>query len=259
MDSLLPSEWLRLEEVVTLLEPFAAQTDILQSDTQSLSTIIPSLVNLECHLEQSPAPKILTSKLLRDFRSRFEFILNPECISFNPLPAAACLLDPSLADVLFSPDLSPLLNAAKMIIYTLIGSESSSSSSEIPLEPGLSSPPPALQRFKFLATRLVENATTSSPSQDTVQCQLNRYITDTTDRNTCTTTTDSLVFWQNRKATYKKLSKIAEDLLTAPASQAYVERIFSLCGMLTTGRRNRMQKSLEMRVFLKLNKNIAQL
>ncbi|KAH9489815.1 hypothetical protein Btru_036393, partial [Bulinus truncatus] len=43
MDSLLPSEWLRLEEVVTLLEPFAIQTDILQSDTQSLSTIIPSL------------------------------------------------------------------------------------------------------------------------------------------------------------------------------------------------------------------------
>ncbi|KAH9513986.1 NADH-cytochrome b5 reductase [Bulinus truncatus] len=43
MDSLLPSEWLRLEEVVTLLEPFAVQTDILQSDTQSLSTIIPSL------------------------------------------------------------------------------------------------------------------------------------------------------------------------------------------------------------------------
>ena len=127
------------------------------------------------------------------------------------------------------------------------------------MEPGLSSPPPALQRFKFLATRLVENATTSSPSQDTVQCQLNRYITDTTYRNTCTTTTDSLVFWHNRKATYSKLSKIAEDLLTAPASQAYVERIFSLCGMLTTGRRNRMQKSLEMRVFLKLNKNIAQL
>ncbi|KAH9508273.1 hypothetical protein Btru_050684 [Bulinus truncatus] len=40
MYSLLPSEWLRLEEVVTLLEPFAVQTDILQSDTQSLSTII---------------------------------------------------------------------------------------------------------------------------------------------------------------------------------------------------------------------------
>ncbi|KAH9500817.1 hypothetical protein Btru_073093 [Bulinus truncatus] len=48
MDSLLPSEWLRLEEVVTLLEPFAVQTDILQSDTQSQSTIFPSLVSVHC-------------------------------------------------------------------------------------------------------------------------------------------------------------------------------------------------------------------
>jgi hypothetical protein len=65
------------------------------------------------------------------------------------------------------------------------------------------------------------------------------------------------MFWHNRKSTYSKLSDIAEDLLTAPASQSYVERIFSLCGMLTTGRHNRMKTSLEMRVFLKLNKNIA--
>jgi len=45
-------------------------------------------------------------------------------------------------------------------------------------------------------------------------------------------------------------------LIGAPASQAYVERIFSLCGILTSGRRNAMKKSLAMRVFLKLNKNI---
>src|SRR6218665_1101191 len=37
------------------------------------------------------------------------------------------------------------------------------------------------------------------------------------------------------------------------ASQAYVERIFSLCGLLTAGRRNRMNQNLEMRAFAKLN------
>jgi len=41
--------------------------------------------------------------------------------------------------------------------------------------------------------------------------------------------------------------------MAAPASQAYVEGIFSLCGQLTGGRRNRMTKSLVMRAFLKLN------
>jgi len=45
-------------------------------------------------------------------------------------------------------------------------------------------------------------------------------------------------------------------LLSAPASEAYVECIFSLCRMITAGRRNRLKKNLEMRVFLKLNNNI---
>ena len=38
-----------------------------------------------------------------------------------------------------------------------------------------------------------------------------------------------------------------------------MERIFSLCGHLTVSRRNRMTKSLEMRVFIKLNADIAEL
>ena len=46
------------------------------------------------------------------------------------------------------------------------------------------------------------------------------------------------------------------DSLSAPASEAYVERIFSLCRMLTAGRRNQLKKNLEMRVFLKLKNNI---
>ena len=43
--------------------------------------------------------------------------------------------------------------------------------------------------------------------------------------------------------------------LVAPASQAFVERLFTVCGMITTGRRNRMRKSLRMRSWLKVNYN----
>jgi hypothetical protein len=56
-----------------------------------------------------------------------------------------------------------------------------------------------------------------------------------------------------RTSVYPLLTPLAQDLISAPASEAFVERIFSVCGILTAGRRNRMQKSLEMRVFLKLN------
>ena len=58
------------------------------------------------------------------------------------------------------------------------------------------------------------------------------------------------------RGSYPQLAPLAEDLVSAPASQAFVERIFSVCGMLTTGRRNRMEKSLEMRVFLNLNAHL---
>src|SRR6266536_2023332 len=97
-------------------------------------------------------------------------------------------------------------------------------------------------------------AATSPDSSNTILSQLNRYVADVV--NTNVVHTDAPNFWRNRHLTYDKLAPIAEDLLVAPASQAYVERIFSVCGMLTTGLRNRMHKSLEMRVFLKLNKYI---
>jgi len=47
-------------------------------------------------------------------------------------------------------------------------------------------------------------------------------------------------------------------IISAPASQAhmYIERVFLVRGMLTTGRRNRMTKSLETRACLKLNLNV---
>jgi len=44
-------------------------------------------------------------------------------------------------------------------------------------------------------------------------------------------------------------------LLTAPASQAFVERLFSVSGMLSHGRRNRLEKSLEMRVMFSMRLN----
>ena len=58
----------------------------------------------------------------------------------------------------------------------------------------------------------------------------------------------------DRESSYKRLSQLALDLVASPASQAYVERLFSLCGDLTAIKRNGM--SLCRRIFLKLNRHI---
>jgi len=62
----------------------------------------------------------------------------------------------------------------------------------------------------------------------------------------------ALHYWDERRATYDCLADTALDLLAVPASQAYIERVFSVCGLLAQGRRNIMTKSLEMQARLKL-------
>jgi len=52
---------------------------------------------------------------------------------------------------------------------------------------------------------------------------------------------------------YSVLTLIAQDLVSASSSQAFLERLFSVCGVLTVGRRNRMNKSLNTRAWLKVN------
>ena len=118
VDSLLVSEWSRLAEMCDLLEPFALQTDKLQPDSKCLSYVLPSLYELECHLQTCNAPKCVTKAMLQDMQSRFQSIRNPSSDDFNALPAAACLLDPTVAPLLMTPEMSMMLESAKEFIIT---------------------------------------------------------------------------------------------------------------------------------------------
>ncbi len=60
-------------------------------------------------------------------------------------------------------------------------------------------------------------------------------------------------FWQINRATFPNLASIALDFCSSPASEAFCERIFSVCGDFCARKRNSTSKSLEKRVFLKLN------
>lgn len=196
--------------------------------------------------------------MLKDMKSRMKSILDPECDTFNPLPASATLLDPTMAKLLLVPEMEGLLGAAKRYIIGECRHESEASTS-VSADAGVQANPPALKRFKYLATKLSaiapdqESASGLGNCTDTVQGQLNRYIAEF---ELCITD-DALGFWAARRSSYNLLAPLAEDLLAAPASQAFVERIFSVCGLMTTGRRNRMCKSLDMRAFLKLNRNVC--
>jgi len=118
IDSLTIIEWDRLTELCSLLEPFAAQTNILQSDSKSLSYAVPAVFDLDCHLQSFNQNRTVAKLMLSDLRQRFSCILQPDAPNFNPVPAASCLLDPTVAAVMRAPELSPLLEAAKTFILT---------------------------------------------------------------------------------------------------------------------------------------------
>jgi hypothetical protein len=248
-DGLLSSEWSRIEELVELLEPFYNQTNVLQSDASSLSAVIPALMDLECHLNQgttlSAARKVMREKLT----SKFGCVLDPYSPDFNPLPAAACLLDPTLAVTMTTSRATTLMEAARQYIATHqeVCEVSSSGSGNSETSESDVVCPPALKKFKFLSSQL---STEPRPRMDQHRDdQLERYIAEIKEIQV----NDKLSFWKDRRVTYSKLYKVAMDLLVAPASQAFVERMFSVCGYLSAGRRNRLDKNLELRAFLKMN------
>ena len=208
-------------------------------------------LNVTCNNRQ------LTTSMLRDLRSRFEFILQSDSPIFNPLPAVACLLDVTLAPIMLSLELTPLLSAAKIYIVSLLREEQSTSISANQSSNSIlnyeKAQPAGLRRFAFSSAKMQSSSTTVSASNisDTCLDQLNRYVIGLRSSN-ANFAVNALDYWSLHRDIYDKLAPTAEDLLSAPAPQAYV----SLCGMLTTGHRNRMRKSLEMRVFLKLNKKL---
>ena len=65
-------------------------------------------------------------------------------------------------------------------------------------------------------------------SADTAATQIARYMAEAAEADDV----NGLDFWSSRKTTYSSIVPLAEDLLAAPASQAFVERVFSLCGLL---------------------------
>ena len=120
-DSLSNTEWSRLTDIHKLLLPFKEQTDNLQTDILSLSCVIPSLLELSLHLKDPSLPKQLSQQLNKSLSERFGVFLNPSAHNFDPLPAAACFLDPAVSTFMMRDDTVQFLEAAKAFIKFKVG------------------------------------------------------------------------------------------------------------------------------------------
>ena len=107
-----------------------------------------------------------------------------------------------------------------------------------------------LAQFPHLAAKLADRST--STASTTPASAARGYLTQYVSSVGTPVQQSATEFWQQRVGN-SPIPLIALDMISAPASQAFVERLFSVCGMLTVGRRNRMSKSLQMRTWLKVN------
>ena len=75
----------------------------------------------------------------------------------------------------------------------------------------------------------------STSGQGTVTEQLDQYVAEVQHTSDMAPAIATL-FWKQKSTVYNLLALVAEDFVCAPASQAYVERIFSVCRILCSGR-----------------------
>jgi len=82
---------------------------------------------------------------------------------------------------------------------------------------------------------------------NTVDCELIDYFADRKNYSE----NSGLKFWVTNANPL--LASLAQDLLSAPVSEAHVEHVISVCGQPTAGKRNRLTKRLEKRIMLNMN------
>jgi len=123
--------------------------------------------------------------------------------------------------------------------------------------------PPTMKRFKFLSKK-IKVPSSAEASAPTAEVELARYIAQVESGQSTSafksdgpcSTSLTILFWQQNETVYPSLTPLALDLVSMPASEAYAERVFSVCGDLCAGKRNRLSVNMERRVFLKMNYNV---
>ncbi|XP_063734729.1 zinc finger BED domain-containing protein 4-like isoform X1 [Eleginops maclovinus] len=269
-DSLLTSEWQKLSSLRDLLLPFAEHTKTLQSDTTSMSLVVPALFDLLSHLadfaENSRYRDLATlaEKMRSNLNLRFACLLDPTDEKFSPLAAAACFVNPTVCEILVNVDVADgniqeLLKQAEDYVVKctfLPHTRQEDHQSDDDAEEVIEEPEPA-PSSKQPVFRFLSKCRTTRPKQKTsttsVRQQIIKYKEELSHPITEDTGTD---FWLEKSDSfYHSLKPFALDLLAMPASQAFAERVFSITGDLTRGRRNRGRVSLERSAFLKMNRN----
>ncbi|ROI42823.1 hypothetical protein DPX16_7100 [Anabarilius grahami] len=204
----------------------------------------------------------LAHKMKTSVNQRFAWLLDPTDEKFSPLVAAACFVNPTVCETLVDvadDNIEELLKHAEEYVIkksTLLHTQEEDHSEDDAEEENPEKPEDAPSSLKPPVFRFLSKCR-RRPKQKTsmtsVREQIKKYKEELSKEPITEET--GIDFWLAKSDTfYHKLKPFALDLLAMPASQAFAERVFSVTGDLSRGRRNKARVTLAQSAFLKMNR-----
>ncbi|KAJ4940897.1 hypothetical protein JOQ06_027188 [Pogonophryne albipinna] len=197
-----------------------------------------------------------------NMEQRFSCFLDVTANKFSPLAAAACFVDPGVsAEAIVENNDEGIQNFLKVAEDYITRSvpprlqveEQVSENEEEEIVDTVAPETthcPKRPRFRFFSPSRPSRPRTSEASS--IWQEIKKYKEGLS--HAANTEESGMEFWISQSSTaFTLLKPLALDLLAMPASQAFAERVFSVTGDLTSGRRNRARTTLERSAFLKLN------
>lgn len=240
------NEWLLIEDVVMLLQPFEKITTIVSGESYpTLSCIIPIVQGLQNSMRNKCPTTELGVQLKRNLLNVIEKRL--AVYEHNRTAAKATFLDPRFKKKGFSYDVTAV-SAEMWVIDELKGYYNADSLSSPDVQ---SSPLDTIEKdqddiWGILDKKISEAATQMTPFTSAASAVKQYVDIPYVDRKT-----NPLEFWETNKNLFPLLYKLAHKYLCIPATSVPSERLFSKAGLLCNDRRNRLApKKVDQILFL---------
>lgn len=197
--------------------------------------------------------------MLESLNTRFRFVTTISYVTFDPIYITATFLTPAYCSLL-----NDHQNAkAKSFLQELMNDDEYDDGftpfQESRIEKENDGPP--LKRFKHLnrvsdyLRNKNEERSTNTPltsAEEEIELYMSLKVKHTDEEMEL----DPLDYWIKAANKFPKLSPVACDIMCTPASSAPVERVFSISGEASQGRRNRLlDHNLERETLLRKNKH----
>ena len=223
--------WQEVDKYIEILKPFQAGTDLVQNDFLSISRVLPIIIGLLEHMELMAVKFPEYSELLIELKDHFSkktgFINDTNHQHFDEIYLLATMLDPvssaELTDEYFKKGKSALEDFARKY-YLAQSSMQQDNDHIISID---QSPVHKIIRRSFKKEK--------TQPQNPIDLELIQYL-NLLDSGNFWNISNPIDFWKINNQMVL-LSKLALEILSVPATSSSAERLFSIAGYLSSGRR----------------------